>query len=374
MLVKHISERPTPVEQRRADVPPDLARVVMLLLEKDPANRFPSAGAVVVGARHGHACRAFARASTQVRRDRAAERRAPTSRAARRIRRAHRRICTSRSSADAPRSGAAGKRRQVVKFRKKLAPYLFVNGVIVVASVVGADDFFGITGALEHLPGVQVREALDRRLRLARRVPPAARPRPDRRRRRRADVRARDVQSRTSGRRCASSAALGSASRDARPATALPRLPGALAGDDVVARRGQLRRSDPPRRGATANEMLRLLERMPSAERSRIPDVGRSADALAEKVQVSRARARPTSSGASPASGVRRARGGDLRARERRESARRERQRRARASPGVPQAPAARGRRRRRRDATPSPRSSRPASSRCRTSSSISCA
>ena len=38
MLVKHISERPLPVQQRRAD---------MLLLEKDPANRFPSAAALV---------------------------------------------------------------------------------------------------------------------------------------------------------------------------------------------------------------------------------------------------------------------------------------------------------------------------------------
>src|SRR5207244_7145220 len=47
ILVKHISERPTPVEQRRADVPQDLARVIMLLLEKDPANRFPSASADV---------------------------------------------------------------------------------------------------------------------------------------------------------------------------------------------------------------------------------------------------------------------------------------------------------------------------------------
>ena len=42
-----------PVEQRRADVPPDLARVIMMLLEKDPANRFPSAGVGRRRARHG---------------------------------------------------------------------------------------------------------------------------------------------------------------------------------------------------------------------------------------------------------------------------------------------------------------------------------
>src|SRR5881275_2030066 len=35
MLVKHLSERPPAIEQRRADVPRDLARVVMTLLEKD---------------------------------------------------------------------------------------------------------------------------------------------------------------------------------------------------------------------------------------------------------------------------------------------------------------------------------------------------
>ena len=47
MLVKHISERPTPVTQRRADVPVDLGRAVMMCLEKDPAMRFPSASAMV---------------------------------------------------------------------------------------------------------------------------------------------------------------------------------------------------------------------------------------------------------------------------------------------------------------------------------------
>ncbi len=47
MLVKHISERPIPVQQRRNDVPTDLARSVMMLLEKDPANRFLTASALV---------------------------------------------------------------------------------------------------------------------------------------------------------------------------------------------------------------------------------------------------------------------------------------------------------------------------------------
>src|SRR6476660_5261530 len=47
MLVKHLSERPAPVEQRRGDVPRELGRVVMTLLEKDPAARFSSAAMMV---------------------------------------------------------------------------------------------------------------------------------------------------------------------------------------------------------------------------------------------------------------------------------------------------------------------------------------
>jgi len=47
MLVKHLTERPQPVRARRADVPEELERIVMVLLEKDPANRFPSATSLV---------------------------------------------------------------------------------------------------------------------------------------------------------------------------------------------------------------------------------------------------------------------------------------------------------------------------------------
>jgi len=46
MLMKQITERPAPVQQLRPDVPPDLAAIVMTLLEKEPANRFPSASAL----------------------------------------------------------------------------------------------------------------------------------------------------------------------------------------------------------------------------------------------------------------------------------------------------------------------------------------
>src|SRR5215218_1775480 len=47
MLVKHLSERPRPIDDRREGIPPDLARAVMILLEKEPNDRFPSAQALV---------------------------------------------------------------------------------------------------------------------------------------------------------------------------------------------------------------------------------------------------------------------------------------------------------------------------------------
>ena len=47
MLMKHLSEQPVPIDQR-ADVPPDLASVVMTLLAKEPERRFPSANALLL--------------------------------------------------------------------------------------------------------------------------------------------------------------------------------------------------------------------------------------------------------------------------------------------------------------------------------------
>ena len=63
----------------------------------------------------------------------------------------------------------------MVQFRRKIAPYLFVNSVIVLFTLVRQQRLLLRHGALEHLHRVQVREALERRLRLARRVQAAAR-------------------------------------------------------------------------------------------------------------------------------------------------------------------------------------------------------
>ena len=43
LLVKHLAEAPVPIQQRRPDTPPDLAAIVMRLLEKNPDHRFQQA-------------------------------------------------------------------------------------------------------------------------------------------------------------------------------------------------------------------------------------------------------------------------------------------------------------------------------------------
>ena len=53
LLVKHLTETPVPVEERRPDTPPMLAAMVMRLLEKDPAHRFQSAAELAQALRSG---------------------------------------------------------------------------------------------------------------------------------------------------------------------------------------------------------------------------------------------------------------------------------------------------------------------------------
>ena len=149
MLVKHISERPIPVEQRRADVPADLARSVMMLLEKDPDNRYPTASALVAALDAREAPPSRAHAPPQ---------REPSAMApsAPQYGVAAPSYAPSPPYAAAPYGGghvdgpsAAELMRweapPVVAFRRKIAPYLFVNGVIVLFSLFGSGDFFFVT-------------------------------------------------------------------------------------------------------------------------------------------------------------------------------------------------------------------------------------
>jgi serine/threonine-protein kinase len=177
MLVKHISERPIPVEQRRSDVPPDLARSVMMLLEKDPANRFATASALVAAldAREAPAPRASSSTAQQGNAGRTSggPSRGAADPAGDYARQLEQNIVgrsaqygvpyegPGRQSYPLPYGGGAQglmaqggttademrrwENPHVVEFRKKIARYLFVNSVIVLFSIIGKGGFFFIT-------------------------------------------------------------------------------------------------------------------------------------------------------------------------------------------------------------------------------------
>jgi serine/threonine-protein kinase len=279
ILVKHISELPTPVEQRRSDVPPDLARIIMTLLEKEPANRFPSASAVVVALDTGKMPPRPAAAATSAA---PAPKPLATGLGAQPWQSATGLDGTTSDYAamgPTPEEWRRWNAEPVARFRKKLAPYLFVNGVIVIASIVGQSDFFGITVlwsiylafkyAKLWADGYDWRDVF-RQPRERDLIDVAddfftyLRSMFDRNQRQVMREQRRARLTRSSGQ------------------MALPRVQ--LSGADVINAAGthgdRVRRAESDR-----NEILALLERMPTAERSRIPDVGRSAEALADKVR-----------------------------------------------------------------------------------------
>jgi eukaryotic-like serine/threonine-protein kinase len=134
LLIKHISERPAPIDQRRRDVPVDLARSVMLLLEKEPDSRFPSANALVTALETRNVPNIPAGPSS---------------------------ISPYRSASPAtgtnPQDAAVAEPTveelsrwnadPVVRFRRKLAPFIAVNAVLVPVSILhsGNDPFMGIS-------------------------------------------------------------------------------------------------------------------------------------------------------------------------------------------------------------------------------------
>ncbi|HEY4215938.1 MAG TPA: hypothetical protein VGM67_02310, partial [Gemmatimonadaceae bacterium] len=266
---------------RRADVPPDLARIIMTLLEKDPANRFPSAQSVVIACDSGKMPTPQRTSAANV---------TPPTGGALAARGASTFVNGQGGEAYTPMGPTPEEYRRwnaepVVKFRRKLAPYLFVNGVIVIASIVGDSDFFGITvlwsiwmafkyaklwadgydwrdvfrqprdrDLIDVVDDflIYIRSSFNRGERKAMRE------------QRRARLRSRQT--------------------NALPAVDAGRLAAGSAGEDVLRAAGtygeRVRRAE-----ADRDEILRLLDRMPSSERGRIPDVSRSADALAEKVK-----------------------------------------------------------------------------------------
>ncbi|MEO5567720.1 MAG: serine/threonine-protein kinase, partial [Gemmatimonadaceae bacterium] len=309
MLVKHLSERPAPVEQRRTDVPRDLARVVMTMLEKDPSARFSSAG-MMVKVLDGVAMSASRESS------------GPPAEA-----RSSYEFAQPKGIADIPLSrpiqplqplqpyGAVGfptgnefgdrgsftgnypmpaskeemdrwEHPAVKTFRRKLAPYLYVNAVIIVANIVTGKDFVAFTVVWTIYMAWQYaklwsngydwrdvfRQTRDREI-----VDVVedsvgymkAMFNAEERGRRRSERQSRAIAARNSG---------------AMPMPAGPSSPppssAASAARPTDANMGVIRQAQSDR-----DEILRLLSRMSADERSQVPDVGKSAQLLAERVQ-----------------------------------------------------------------------------------------
>jgi len=279
ILVKHVSERPTPIEQRRSDVPSDLARVIMQLLEKDPANRFPSAGAVVVALDTGRMPAFTSSGSNAIQAPPPLTTPAivPTAGAYP----PSQQQATYGQHLPTPEEYRRWEAPEVVKFRKKVAPYLFINGVLVVLDVATGVDALWITVIWTIFMAFRYsrlwsdgydwrdvfRQPRDRDLvDVAEDAITYVRSMFDRDKRRALREQRRN--------------------RLARGSSYAPQAPqlAPIAMDDVARAAGtfgdRIHRAERDR-----NEILALLERMPSSERQRIPDVGRSASALAERVR-----------------------------------------------------------------------------------------
>ena len=151
MLVKHLSEPPVPVTERRSGIPEDLARIIMTLLEKEPANRFASAetlGAALDGADVPEPASARRISSATARetgvRALAGNGAAPTGAAT-----AGMALggyapddLVSAATADEMMRWSAD---PVVDFRKKITTYIIVNAVILFFAIFTGKNFLGLS-------------------------------------------------------------------------------------------------------------------------------------------------------------------------------------------------------------------------------------
>ncbi len=175
LLVKHLTETPVPVEDRRPDTPPMLAAMVMRLLEKDPAHRFQSATELAQALRSGIVPSAAHRAGRSAGAGTKSEQPLPTwtdggggmpplrewPEKPMPERQEMLRQYQTLSSAGGGASTAARTDSEnyvptaeelvrweapmVQAYRKKLAPFVFVNGALVLVSIFSGENFLPIT-------------------------------------------------------------------------------------------------------------------------------------------------------------------------------------------------------------------------------------
>ncbi len=133
LLVKHLSERPVPVDQRSANIPPDLARAVMLCLEKNPDDRFASAAAFVTALDTGIVPNLPVPRATQAPP-------VPSGYSPGATDAASQYITTNEDR-------ARWEHVDVVKFRKRLGPFMFIGAALAILSPFNVGrSFFGVWG------------------------------------------------------------------------------------------------------------------------------------------------------------------------------------------------------------------------------------
>jgi len=127
LLVKHLSEKPVPIDQR-ALVPPDLARAVMLCLEKNPDDRFPDARAFVEALDTGNVPQLPQRVGNGYPQQQTWQPPADYD-----------------PDAPTPEELVRWSDRNVVAFRKAIAPFLFVTTAFVAVDFVGGPNFLFVS-------------------------------------------------------------------------------------------------------------------------------------------------------------------------------------------------------------------------------------
>ena len=144
LLVKHLSERPVPIEQRAA-VPADLARAVMLLLEKDPANRFQSANDLRSALETGNVPALPAVAGSAY--PQAPSGYQPTGSTTTAPAFTPQPLITMPDGERLPTADELARWNAplVVEFRRRMAPYIWVNGALLAVNLLGGPNMLFIT-------------------------------------------------------------------------------------------------------------------------------------------------------------------------------------------------------------------------------------
>lgn len=175
LLVKHLTETPVPVEDRRPDTPPMLAAMVMRLLEKDPAHRFQSATELAQALRSGIVPSATRRAGRAPEAGAQSEPPLPTWTAGgggmpplrdrpdkpmperEEPMRQYQTLSSAGSGTSAPARANDDRyvpsAEELVRwesplvqgYRKKIVPFLFVNGALILVSIFSGENFLPVT-------------------------------------------------------------------------------------------------------------------------------------------------------------------------------------------------------------------------------------